>query len=108
MAIGFNIGGSIGNVTPDKQMSRTTRPQLLLASFGDGYEQRAIDGINFLKETYTTTFKTRPKATIDAIVSYLEGTKGVTKFNFTIPDTSSGGTEKTIKVVFVDYSSKYL
>lgn len=105
MTIGFNIGGSI--VTPDKQMSRTTRPQLLLATFGDGYEQRAVDGINFLKETYTASFKTRPKATIDAIVAYLEGTKGVTKFNFTIPDTSSGGTEKTIKVVFVDYSITY-
>ncbi len=107
MAIGFSVGGSLGNVTPDKQMTRTTRPQILMATFGDGYEQRAIDGINSLRETYTASFKTRTKEDVDDIVTYLESTNGVTAFNFTIPDTNSAGNEKTIKVVFVDYSINY-
>jgi len=107
MAIGFNVGGTLGNVTPDKSMARSSKPNLLTATFGDGYEQRAVDGINHLTETYSTSFKTRPKADIDDIVTYLEGTNGVTDFDFTIPDTNSAGNEKTIKVVFVDYSITY-
>jgi len=107
MTIGFNVGGTLGVVTPDKSLTRSSKPSLLIASFGDGYEQRAIDGINHLKETYNASFKTRPKADIDDIVTYLEGTNGVSDFDFTIPNTNSAGNEKTVKVVFVDYSINY-
>lgn len=107
MAIGFSVGGSLGNVTPDKSMTRSTKPQVLIASFGDGYEQRAIDGINHFKETYVATFRTRPESEIDDIVTYLESTNGVADFDFTFPDTNSAGNEKTVKVVFADYNITY-
>ena len=64
MTIGFIYTGST-YATPDKQLTKASTPRVLTAKFGDGYEQRAVDGINNLAETYTLTFKTRPKADID-------------------------------------------
>ena len=61
MTIGFIYTGST-YATPDKQLTKASTPRVLTAKFGDGYEQRAVDGINNLAETYTLTFKTRPKA----------------------------------------------
>lgn len=108
MTLGFNVGGTLGTVTPDRTMTRQTKPQLLMATFGDGYEQRAVDGINHFKETYSVSFKNRGKEEIDDIVQYFESTNGVSRFNFTIPDTNSTSDNKTtVKVVFVEYSINY-
>ena len=42
------------------------------------------------------------------IVQYFESTNGVTRFNFTIPDTNAASNnETTVKVVFVEYSINY-
>jgi phage-related protein len=101
MAIGFSDG--VAQRIPDRSMARRTTPKVLLAVFGDGYEQRTPLGINSLGEEYGVTFKTRPKADIDDITAFFDAQKGVTNFSFTIPDTNAGG-EKAIKVVCVGYS----
>ena len=105
MTIGLNLPS--GNAVPDKTMSRKSSPTVLLASFGDGYEQRVADGINSIKETYTLSFRNRPKADIDDMVADLDANKGVTALVFTIPDTNAGSGTTTIKVVCVDYSISY-
>ena len=79
MTIGFIYTGST-YATPDKQLTKTSNPRVLTAKFGDGYEQRAVDGINNLNETYNLTFKTRKKADIDDIVAFLDSKQNVTKF----------------------------
>ena len=125
MAIGFVIpAGSIisspahpaANTTirPDKSLSRASKPKIHLATFGDGYEQRLADGINSVKEIFTVSFATRPKADIDDIIFFLDSKKGVTAFDFTIPDSnqlSNAGDltagETTIKVVCDDFSISY-
>ena len=95
--------------TPDKSMTKTSAPKVLSVSFGDGYEQRIADGINSLRETYSLSFKTRPKADIEDIVVFLDTKKNVSKFLFTMPDTNNTTRtgEKDLKVVSTGYSLTY-
>ena len=110
MTIGFIYTGST-YATPDKSMNKSTQPRVLTASFGDGYEQRIADGINSINETYSLSFKTRPKEVIDDIVAFLDTKKNVSKFVLTIPDTNDahaqGNAEKDVKVVATNYSVTY-
>ena len=108
MTIGFIYTGST-YATPDKQLTKSSTPRVLTAKFGDGYEQRAADGINVLNETYTLTFKTRPKADIDDIVAFLDTQKNVTKFTLTLPDTNNTtrSGERDVKVVAEQYDTNY-
>lgn len=106
MALGFIYTGST-YATPDKTMIRDSSPRVLVSKFGDGYEQRVVDGINSLSETYSLQFKTREKEFIDDVVVFLDAQKGVTKFAFKIPESNSGGGEREIKVVCDSYSTTY-
>ena len=106
MTIGFIYTGST-YATPDKSMSKSTQPRVLTASFGDGYEQRIVDGINSINETYSLSFKTRPKEVIDDIVAFLDTKKNVSKFVLTIPDNNDANGEKDVKVVATNYSVTY-
>ena len=108
MAIGFIYTGAT-YATPDKSMTKSSTPRMRTAKFGDGYEQRIVDGINNLEESYTLNFATRPKADIDDIVSFLDTKAGVTKFTLTLPDTNNTTRtgERDVKVVSTDYSVTY-
>ena len=108
MTIGFIYTGST-YATPDKQLTKASTPRVLTAKFGDGYEQRAVDGINNLAETFTLTFKTRPKADIDDIVAFLDSKQNVTKFTLTLPDTNNTtrSGERDVKVVAETYTTNY-
>ena len=109
MTIGIkNDNGSL-LATPDRSMTKQSRPRVLVASFGDGYEQRIADGINTLNETYSLTFATRLKADIDDIVAFLDGKKGVSSFILTFPDTNNTTRtgERDVKVVTTNYSTTY-
>jgi|TARA_R110002167_G_scaffold208084_1_gene412145 phage-related protein len=105
MALGFTVGAT--NVSPDKQLNRSTAPKVKLATFGDGYEQRLRNGINSLSETYSLSFNNRSKNDIDDIVAFFDTQHGVVPFNFTIPDSNGTGSETTIKVVCDTYTQKY-
>lgn len=106
MAIGFNVGGSLGTVAPDKGLSVTNKPKILLASFGDGYEHRIADGINNTPQVFSLSFSNRPKAEIDDIVDFFESKGAVTPFDYVVSDTNSGGT-RTVKVVCSDWSQTW-
>ena len=116
MAIGFTTSVAFNSraIRPDKSLSRKSKPKVHLATFGDGYEQRLADGINSVKETFSVAFQTRTRSEIDDIVGYFESLKGVTAFDFTIPDSNvdsgnfpDGTHETTIKVVCDDFSITY-
>jgi len=112
MTVGFTIPAAESYVsadtaiTPDKGMARKGSSRVRTAKFGDGYEQRIVDGINNVEESYSVNFNNRAKAVIDDIVAFLESRKGAS-FNFTIPDSNAGSGETTIKVVCKDYSLSY-
>ncbi len=99
MAIGFDVGGTLGVVAPDKGFSRNNEPKVHIAEFGDGYEQRLAHGINNIKQSFSVSFANRPKDEIDDIVAFFESKKGATAFNFIFSDSNAGGNEETVKVV---------
>jgi len=105
MALGFTVGSL--QVLPDKGLTRQSTPRVLRVQFGDGYEQRVAEGLNSLQETYNIAYSNRPKAEIDDIVAFMDDKKGVTKFDYVIPDTNNGG-ETTIKVVCEQYNLTYV
>ena len=92
-----------------QSMSKQSAPKVLVASFGDGYEQRIADGINTLAETYSLSFATRTKEDIDDIVLFLDTQKSVSKFILTLPDSNNTTRtgERDVKVVSTGYSTTY-
>ena len=109
MSIGIKQTNGTLVATPDRSMTKTSTPRMRTAKFGDGYEQRIVDGINNLEESYTLNFATRPKADIDDIVAFLDTNAGVTKFILTLPDTNNTTRtgERDVKVVSTNYSVTY-
>ena len=92
MAIGLIVTNITDKVIPDKSLSKASSPTILVAQFGDGYQQRIASGLNSIKESFTVTFNNRPKAEADDIEAFFRAKKGVTAFNFTYPDTNSTST----------------
>ena len=106
MEIGFLLLDGVSVARPDKNLSRTSAPRVLKATFGDGYEQRLADGINNIQEEYSIAFNNRTKEEIDDITAFFASKNGVTSFDFTIPDSNNSG-KSTIKVVCEEYSQNY-
>ena len=112
MTLGFKIpdenavGGEL-EILPDRGIGRQSTPRVLVAKFGDGYEQRLADGINSIDETFSVTFNNRTAAEIDGITGYFASLKGATSFTYTIPDDNAVGGELEIKVVCQNYSQSY-
>lgn len=107
MALGFTLSDKTTKVLPDKSLTRRSAPKVLIAAFGDGYEQRLADGINNIKQSYDIAFVNRPVSEIDSIVAFFDEMRGVTAFEFTIPDTRSQTGETSIKVVCETYDLVY-
>jgi phage-related protein len=107
MAIGFNVGGTLGVVAPDKGFTRSNKPVVFVQKFGDGYEQRIANGINNLEQQFSLNFATRPKDEIDDIIAFFESKKGVTAFDYIFSDTNAGSNEETVKVVCEDWSQTW-
>lgn len=89
MAIGFTVTNIATNVVPDRSLNKTSAPAIRTAKFGDGYEQRVVDGINNIKESFSITLANRDKVESDDISAFFDSKGGATAFNFTIPDTNS-------------------
>lgn len=107
MDIGFLLSDGITRVRPDNNLTKRVAPRVLLARFGDGYEQRTPDGINSLQESFQAVFVNRTPAEADAIVYFFEDRLGVEAFDFTIPDSRSYLGLKTIRVVCESWDYVY-
>ena len=62
---------------------------VLEADFGDGYSQRAADGLNSKKINWSVTWENRPDADIDSLYDFLIAKLGYEAFFWTAPDESS-------------------
>lgn len=109
MALGFTTSATYGNrtISPDRGIQRQSTPRVLVARFGDGYEQRIADGINSVDEVFNITFNNRSAAEVDDITGYFASLKGATSFTYTIPDDNAAGGELAIKVVCQNYNQSY-
>lgn len=74
---------------PDVGLSASTKQRTLESTFGDGYKQRAGDGINTKEKKYNLTWNNMPNADVDAIITFLDGQGGYIAFNYTLPGESS-------------------
>ena len=107
MAIGFDVGGTLGVVKPDKGFSKSNEPVVFRSEFGDGYELRIANGINNIKQSFTVNFATRPKDEIDDIVDFFASKKGATAFDFTFANTNEGSSEETVKIVIEKWTQTW-
>tara|TARA_A100000164_G_C21870369_1_gene754804 strand:- start:427 stop:1023 length:597 start_codon:yes stop_codon:yes gene_type:complete len=97
MAIGFTVTGITDKkVVPDKTLTKQSAPKVRIQKFGDGYEQRIVDGINNIAESYMLTFTNRAKAEADDIIAFFDTNAGVTAFDFIVPDTNSTTTTTAV------------
>lgn len=87
----------------DRGFTRNIKQDILVAKFGDGYEQRVGNGLNSKKEVYNVSFKNRKAADINDLAEFFDTYTGK---NFTIRITNSNGTE-SITVVCETYSISY-
>jgi len=75
--------------TPDQGLGQKSEAKVDEAIFGDGYVQRAGNGINNINEEVELTFTGRYRSEIDAIDSFLRAANGVTNFTFTVQGSSA-------------------
>lgn len=108
MAIGFTLLDGSTQAIPDRGLQHQTKNRTLKVSFGDGYEQRLVDGINFRMQQFNVRFNNRTDDDADDIIAFFDNKKGVTAFDYTYPDTNESGGEKTIKVVCENYDLTYV
>jgi len=108
MAIGFTATNIATQVVPDRALTATNSPSVRVAQFGDGYQQRAPIGINNLVQDYSLSFSNRSKIEADDIAAFFESKKGVTAFNFTIPDTNSTSVTKGTTAASHDTSNSLI
>ena len=91
MALGFSTGSSFGSrtIVPDKGMSKSNKPVIFKAEFGDGYEQRLSLGINQNPKMYDLTFEVS-ETDADTIETFLDARAvDSASFDFTPPGESS-------------------
>jgi phage-related protein len=102
-------GQSSFEATADRGMSRASTHRALTAKFGDGYEQRVLDGINTKDDSFSISFNNRTAEDINLIAAFFDD-KAAKSFNFTVTDTFTGGnlSNRTMKVVCDTYNVVYL
>ena len=100
--------GAAFEAVADRGLSRQSKHNVLTAKFGDGYEQRVLDGINTKQDMFGISFNNREAEDINLIAGFLDDKAGK-NFNFVITDTFSSGnlTTSTLKVVCDGYDINY-
>ncbi len=100
-------------IVADRGLNRQIEFSLLMAKFGDGYEQRAVDGINSKQELFGLSFKNRDYKEANLIAAFFDLKRG-SSFALEITNTkdveSANPTDvhETIKVVCEGYTLNYV
>lgn len=72
-------------MAPSVESTRTMKPRVLTAAFGDGYEQRAPDGLNAQLEKLTVVWSRLKPVDRRAITEFFEARAGAEAFSWTAP-----------------------
>lgn len=87
---------------PSKSFTKSVKPRVLNAQFGDGYSQRAVNGINSIVREWNLSFNSKSIKDINAIETFLSNRKGVEGFLWTPPGESTA-----YAVICQDWSRTY-
>lgn len=98
---------------PDRGLTKKSQTKTLEADFGDGYSQRANDGLNNIRRNLPLTWTLLTPEEADEIESFLEARKGSEAFFYTAPrdttpkkwrcktwDRTMNGVDDTITATF--------
>lgn len=77
------------------------KPKIYSAPFGDGYEQRAVNGINNNPKQWTVSAVNLNDEDASALMTFLDTANGAASFDWTDPDGAA------IKVTCKEYSRSY-
>lgn len=102
-------GQAAFEATADRGLNRVSTHRVLTAKFGDGYEQRVLDGINNKDDIFNLSFNNRTAEDINLIAAFFDSKAGK-NFDFTVTDKFSGGSlaNTTMKVVCDSYTIDYM
>ena len=101
------------NITPDRGLKINSKPRVLVAKYGDGYEQRTSAGINTEEESWDLKWTNRTLNEGNKIVKFFEDQGGVTAFDWypagyeISSTTTSANTDKLIDTN-VYFTNRYL
>ncbi len=95
----YSTDSTTKEFTFDRNIQRQTVFNVTVATFGDGYEQRARNGINPKNETFAVTFNNKTNEEIEVISAFLDNKTGA-NFNIVLNG-------QTIKVACEQYSITY-
>jgi phage-related protein len=76
-------------VTPVKSSGKKTSSRIIEAQFGDGYTQRAGDGINTVVDTWNLEWNCLDSTSYLEMVNFLKARGGYESFTFIPPGESS-------------------
>lgn len=76
--------------TPDFGATKKLQPKVNSISFGNGYEQRARNGLNTNPQTWDLSFSNRTDTEAEAIDAFLTARGGVESFDWTPYNESAG------------------
>lgn len=80
---------TVPDVCPDFGFTKNVRPRVLIAEFGDGYRERAADGINTLPESFSLKWTNIVTADATLLEDFFKARAGVEAFKWTPPDEGS-------------------
>jgi phage-related protein len=96
-------------VVADRGLSRQVSFAILRANFGDGYSQRARDGINSKREALSISFNNRDYKEGNLIAKFLDNRQGL-NFDLTLTDTAGDQADNTevLRVTCDGYNLIYI
>jgi len=105
-ALKGDVGGTNSSleIVADRGLQRQVQHKVLVASFGDGYEQRTLDGINSRQDGFNITLNNRTASTINLVAAYLDERAGK-NFTFTVTDLAG---DTNLKVACEGYTINYI
>jgi len=71
--------------TPGYAAELSETPNILMANFGDGYQQISPDGINPTAQVWNLTFSGKTDVDANAIISFFRAHAGAVTFDWTPP-----------------------
>lgn len=102
-SISTGVPASDVEYTVDRGMQRQAQHRILTSKFGDGYEQRVLDGINTKQENFSVSFNNRTRSSINLLAAFLDAQAGK-NFTFTVTDQDG---DTNLKVVCEQYNLVY-
>lgn len=83
------MADTLPDIAPSYSSSGTTDYKILEADFGDGYSQRAADGLNSKKISWSLTWENRPDTDVSTLADFLNDKLGYEAFLWTAPDETT-------------------